>query len=284
MNLSRLGHQASEGVSAAATDQSGGDDASGAERTPQLVYQSNSTAIYRLGSDVGVKVTLNPSEDHVLQLVHEHNVSKFLPPGCRKRHVLDVKGFKGDPAIYFRWARGKTLLEWLGEARSRPDVNLTVRLRVAVAVAQTLHEFNDGGVVYNNLTPRNIVLDTFEGGYRATLIDLSEAIVHYEKDGEFEATVAETDLKCLGNILNELFSEGSNNEGKFHLSDDDDDDNSAYQPEEGRGEEEEERKEEPTMRKRGRRQSLGEGIPMYLGEGSAILHLKQLTFYSRRLM
>ena len=231
------------------------DDSSDTTGTPQLVYQSNSTAIYRL-KDKGIKVLVdpNPSEEHICKLLHEHNISQLLPPTCRKRHVLDVKGFKGDPAIYFQWTRGKTLREWSQKARQRPDVDLNVRLRVAIAIAETLFEFHDGGVVYNNLSSNNIVLDRFEGSYVATLIDLSEAIIYYNKNDEFSSKVGETDLKCLGSILNELFRGGNDSESY-------EDQNWSQHVEETQ----EDRKEEPSTRKRGRHPSLGEGLPMYLG-------------------
>lgn len=260
MDLSCFG-QTSTG-SSSIDDDSGDatDTATAGESTPQLVYQSNSTAIYRL-KDKGIKVLVatNPSEEQILQLVHEHNISKFLNPTCRKRHVLDVKGFKGDPAIYFQWTRGKTLAEWLQKAKRR-DMNMNVRLRAAIAIVEALFEFHDGGVVYNNLSHNNIVLDTFEGSYVATLIDLSEAIIYYSKDEEFAMKVGETDLKCLGSILSELFCYGGDTDPAG-----DEDQSSWIQHGATGGETEEERKEEPSTRKRGRQLEGGEGLPMYMG-------------------
>jgi len=178
MDLSYCGQTSQTG----AADNDSSDCAADNETTPQLVYQNNSIAIYRL-KDTGIKVIVcpNPSEEQLLKMVHEHSISKFLPSTCRKRHVMDVKGFKGDPAVFFQWARGKTLTQWLAETRRRSDVNLNVRLLVAIAITETLFEFHDGGVVYNSLSPNNIVLDTFEGSYVATFIDLSEAMIFYNK-------------------------------------------------------------------------------------------------------
>ena len=215
--------------------------------TPQLVYQSNVTAVYRL-QDKGIKVLVSPNvtEEQILRLVHEQDISKFLPSSCRKRHVIDVKGFKGDPAIHFKWANGITLKEWLRKAQLRPDVDLSVRLRAAIAIVETLIDFHNGGVVYNNLTPENIILDAFEGAYAATLIDLSRASLYHSKGDEFALEVKATDLKDLGIILNELFC------GQNDVAD-------------------EERKDceemnfDQSARKRGKRQYQGDGLPMCLG-------------------
>ncbi len=262
-------------------------ESSSSPNIPQLVYQSTSTAIYRL-NDRGIKVCVhpNPSEEQIFQLVHEHNISKFLPSTVRKRHVVDVKGFKGDPAIYFTWTRGKTLGEWLSKAKRRgAEVDLLVRLRAAIAIVETLHDFHEGGVVYNKLSPNNIVLDTFEGSYVASLIDLSEAIIYYNKDEDYTNKVREVDLTCLGLILNEVFG-GEDDNGNALLpggngtSWEDQIQQQAQAQAQAQAaaataaaaaaegnDAEEERKEEPRTRKRGRRQTIEEenGLPMYLG-------------------
>jgi hypothetical protein len=93
-----------------------------------------------------------------------------------------------------------------------------VRLRVAMAIAKTLADFHDAGVAYNNLTPENVVLDTFEGDYVATFIDLSEATifsngtllnqvgqVSIEDGAAFEKQMKQGDLMRLGAVLNQLF-------------------------------------------------------------------------------
>lgn len=270
------------------------------EGEPQLVYQSNNTAIYRV-HDKGIKVIVspNPSEEQILQLVHELNISKFLPAGARKRRVLDVKGFKGDPAIYFQWTRGKTIAEWMRKARRRreTDVDMTVRLRAAIAIVETLHEFHDGGVVYNNLTPKNVVLDTFEGSYVATFIDLSDAIIYYNRDQGFAAKAAETDLRCLGALLAELFcgddANGISEQQKAIAASvlaggrEEKSSSSTQHYALGAGSladdyaTDEERKEEPCTRsKRGKMQQssqqLGEGLPMYLNTLISTLLLPEL--------
>lgn len=94
----------------------------------------------------------------------------------------------------------------------RTTDDLNVRLRAAMAVTKTLSEFHEGGVAHGNLTPENIVLDTFEGDYVATLIDLSESVVFREvnlEGGEnkalFEKQKKQEDLKALGGVLKQLF-------------------------------------------------------------------------------
>ena len=75
------------------------------ETSPQLVHQSNRTAIYRL-HDTGIKVILDRSayDDQLIrQLLHEKHVSNFLPQSCRKRQVIDVTSFDRRPALSFKW-------------------------------------------------------------------------------------------------------------------------------------------------------------------------------------
>lgn len=234
-------------------------------KQPTLIYQSPTTAVYRL-EDVGIKVLLgeNPTEEQILRLVHEQNVSNFMPSSCRKRQVIDVKGFKGDPAIHFTWAGGSTLTEWLKTARRRADVNVAARLSAAIAIVKTLVDFHQARVVYNNLSPDNIVLDTFDGSYVATFIDLSKAIIlsnDASSGGAVEKSAVETDLQALGQILNALF-DGQ----KFdsYSSADDDDETSTS------GE------ENSYRRKRKKRQVQAEGLPTCLNAlMTTLLFLKE---------
>lgn len=97
-----------------------------------------------------------------------------------------------------------------------PKTNdLNVRLRAAMAIAKTLGEFHDGGVSHGKISPGNIVLDTFEGDYVATLIDLSEAVIFKDcpevssadddASGDYERMKKKEDLKALGGVLKQLF-------------------------------------------------------------------------------
>jgi len=191
-------------------------------------------------------------------------VSNFMPLSCRKRQVIDVKGFKGDPAIHFKWADGSTLMEWSQTARRRADVNITARIRAAIAIVKTLVDFHQARVVYNNLSPENIVLDTFEGSYIATFIDLSKAIIlsnDARNGGQVEKSAVETDLQALGQILNALF-DGQ----KFdsYSSADDDDETST------------EGEENSYRRKRKKCQVQVEGLPTCLNALiSTLLFLKE---------
>ena len=80
-----------------------------ASSSPQLIHQSETKAIYRL-YDPGYKVLLSPDpSDEFAKLVHEQNISNFLPLSCRKRKVIDVTTFTERPALRFQWASGITL-------------------------------------------------------------------------------------------------------------------------------------------------------------------------------
>lgn len=178
--------------------------------------------------------------------------------------MIDVKGFRGDPAIHFSWADGSTLTEWMQTARRRGDVNIAARLRAAIAIVKTLVDFHQARVAYNNLSPENIVLDTFEGSYFATFIDLSKAIILSDdasNGGEGEKSAVETDLQALGQILNTLF-DGQ----KFdsYSSADDDDETST------------EGEENSYRRKRKKYQGQAEGLPTCLNALiSSLLFLRE---------
>jgi len=101
-------------------------------------------------------------------------------------------------------------------AVSRTIDDLNVRLRAAMAICKTLWDFHNGGVAHNNLSPDNIVLDTVEGSYVATLIDLSEAVIFNditENREEIERSKKQKDLKALGVVLKQLF-QGLDDESK----------------------------------------------------------------------
>jgi hypothetical protein len=358
--------------------------------TPQLVYQSSHTEIYRLGPSIGIKVLVgasetdtpidalgtvttsqlggvvdanvwalspsplnslspppvrtldnsgfipmganslhsvvnnsfgsqqqSPAQDQFLRLLHEQNISKFLPPSTRKRVVEYVKTFNGQPALYFKWSQGVTLKEWMVKVQNRGGmgssmggshphgggtmygggghhyqqgglfqssgyVDLNVRLRAAMAIVKTLSSFHDGGIVYNSLSPENIVLDTYEGDYVATLIDLSDALAYKDHsclgsglggggdagegsnnnnnttttggdDAEFEKKMKEVDMKCLGIVLNQLFrgDHSANNATDSGVAS-----SSHSFDEETYGAD--------SRRKRGKQTSPGEGLPLYL--------------------
>lgn len=178
--------------------------------SPQLVKATNQSAIYRLvenGVEQGIKVLVdrNPSEEQILRLVHEKNISNFLPAHIRRRHVLDVRSHKGSPAILFQWAKGTPLNEWINDAKSRSDVNDAIRLRVAIAVAESLAEFHQSSVAHRKLSSSNIILDTLEGSYVAILVDLTDAIIYSTSESNAWKKGVDKDLKNLGHVLQELF-------------------------------------------------------------------------------
>ena len=169
-----------------------------------------------------------------------------------------------------------------GLFQSSGYVDLNVRLRAAMAIVKTLSSFHDGGIVYNSLSPENIVLDTYEGDYVATLIDLSDALAYKDHsclgsglggggdagegsnnnnnttttggdDAEFEKKMKEVDMKCLGIVLNQLFrgDHSANNATDSGVAS-----SSHSFDEETYGAD--------SRRKRGKQTSPGEGLPLYL--------------------
>jgi len=182
------------------------------QMAPLLVHHKNNTMIYRL-NDTGFKVILLPNmEENIRRLEHEKKVSNFLPSACPKKQAVDVTSFNGLPALVFKWVHGITLKEWLQQFHEELQVDMNARLRVAMAISKTLHDFHMGGVVHNNLTNENIVLSSLEGEYVATLIGYSNAMVYRKDSSNFDKSMDETrvnelDLKSLGLVLKDLFLE-----------------------------------------------------------------------------
>ena len=246
----------------------------------ELVHSKRGTNIYRHGK-FGYKVlmcdddaalsataavaaavpkTASPvviSEEQILRLVREQTISRYLPNGCKKRRVVDVKGFKGNPSLYFEWVEGVSLKEWMAKTNNHGDEDndgntdeigskypphqagidfMKERLKVAIAITKTLQEFHYGGVAYNFLTLEHIILqwtsskdndndddkNNEEGECVASLINLSKATVFAEVTTEEATQAIRKDLNSLGLILGALFSKESDVplDVKRRLSDD----------------------------------------------------------------
>ncbi|KAL7470461.1 hypothetical protein ACHAXS_010701 [Conticribra weissflogii] len=242
--------------------------------TPVIVHRSANTTIYR-HRDKGIKVvsgslsstdremsTLS-QERNMKRMQHEQTISQRLPPSCHKRHVLGMTVFQGQTALVFKWANGITLKEWIQKMRIHSHADLNVRLNAAFAIVATLRQFHDNGIVHNRLTADNIVLNSSGGNYDATFIDLQEALdindVGSGADGgagfngsdPVDLIVVKKkkrmDLLSLGVVLNQLLQRDIEVTGKVtarrSLEDNLDDRNE---------------------RKRGKQQTPGEGLPLYL--------------------
>mmetsp|Transcript_37175 Transcript_37175/g.83539 ORF Transcript_37175/g.83539 Transcript_37175/m.83539 type:complete len:1332 (+) Transcript_37175:185-4180(+) len=225
---------------------------------PVLVHQSDSTIIYGLHTGTFIKVARDPqpSQEQITRLLQEQNVAAFLPESVRKREVLGISDFNGRTAVEFKWANGITIEEWLQKVDRRSDSTLqeedfTVRVRAAMAIAKTLADFHDNGVVYNSLNTRDIVLSPTEEGYSATFIDLSRSVIVSGDDFSGESIdkvrAKENDLRTLGKLLYQVFGGSLEDLDPARIHSDYGDDGFV-----------------PT-RKRGKHQLLREGLPIYLG-------------------
>eukprot|EP00804_Cyclotella_cryptica_P005744 CCRYP_000079-RE/>CCRYP_000079-RE protein AED:0.10 eAED:0.10 QI:211/1/0.88/1/0.5/0.33/9/0/1307 len=312
--------------------------------SPRLVHQSSRTSIYRF-QDKGIKVRLGgnlgdpqPQQWQVDRLSNEQTISRYLPLSCKRREVLNIGPFDGHPvALYFKWANGITLKEWMRKVQGgtpgvasftvtqrnynetshiqqnhsrssshnesaidsnllyfgnighttnsalytstiktptpRATDDLNVRLRAAMAIAKTLSDFHDAGVVINNLTTENVVLDTFEGDYVATFIDLSEAAI-FRNDAPdnqggqksvddmaaFEKQIKQEDLRSLGTVLNQLFRGFQDDSASQSVVRDNTDVFACDRtdtPSKTEGED--------VRRKRSKPTNASEGLPIYLG-------------------
>lgn len=253
------------------------------------------------------KTTSSPvviSEEQILRLVREQTISRYLPNGCKKRRVVDVKGFKGNPSLFFEWVEGVSLKEWMAGTNNNnhgdenidgntdeigskhPQARIDFmkdRLKVAIAITKTLQEFHYGGVAYNFLTLEHIILqwtgskdndndddkNNEEGECVASLINLSKATVFAEVTTEEATQAIRKDLNSLGLILGALFSKESDVplDVKRRLSDDAllDVGEVEFPVPNVNSECDGDEEERPGQaKKRGRQQKLGDGLPIYL--------------------
>jgi len=265
----------------------GGDDGGGDDDEPiQLIHSKRGTNIYRHGN-VGYKVIMCPEEDchrpsemaaatvseeQILKLVREQTISRYLPHGCNKRRVVDVKGFKGNPSLYFEWVEGNSLKQWMNEQQvlgggvGTPDNMMEQRLRVAMSITKSLDGFHYGGVACNFLTLDHILLqwtgNDDDGQFCiASLINLSRAVVFAEVSEQEAKEAVRKDLSDLGLILCALFSGESDvsSDVERRLSEED-----VLPPDLDEGNADHACDRQPPAPKRGKQRMLGDGLPTYL--------------------
>ena len=257
-SFTNMGNQPETAVSALAPPAEGDYEeivGGGVIDVPVPVHQSDKTIIYRLHAGTFVKVARDPqpSQEQVIRLMQEQNVAAFLPGSVRgKRKVLGVTNLNGRTALAFKWANGITVQDWLQKVDSRRDSTVqneyfTVRVRAAMAIAKTLADFHDNGVVYNSLNSRDIVLSPSEEGYSATFIDLSRSVIVSGDELNTESIDTKNDLRALGKLLYQVFDGSLEDLDPARIHSDYGDDDFV-----------------PT-RKRGKQQLLREGLPIYLG-------------------
>ena len=167
------------------------------------------------------------------------------------------------------------------------------RLKVAIAITKSLQEFHYGGVAYNFLTLEHIILqwtsnndndddkNNEEGECVASLINLSKATVFAEVTPEEATQAIRKDLNSLGLILGALFSKDESDvpsDVKRRLSDNtllEENEVEFPVPNVNDGDEEE---RPGQVKKRGKQQKLGDGLPIYLCSLiSALIGYEEMT-------
>ncbi|KAL7553996.1 hypothetical protein ACHAWF_017381, partial [Thalassiosira exigua] len=215
---------------------------------PTFVCKGTTASIYRQPPSFGFKVIedLDPTEEQVLNLVSDDQISRYLPPRCAQRRALNLKSFQGNPALYFQWAEGVSIREWLA-CGDNARVGLEERLRIATAIAKSLSEFHEGDVLHLYLTEENIIINMSEGRCHASLINLSRAEVISQMSDVDTRGAMKAELRDLGHVLNALFRGESAKDSKYVTDSDSDD------------------ADEISARcKRGKLQRPGEDLPIYL--------------------
>lgn len=134
-----------------------------------------------------------------------------------------VDKFQGHLAFHFEWVDGITVSEWLLQTSSTAasssssvggGVDLSTRLKVAMAIAKSVLKFHEAGVIHNGLSCDDIILHNVDDAgdsseFCVTLIDLARASIIDEaignairKDGlSFSEKAMRKDLHDLGNVL-----------------------------------------------------------------------------------
>eukprot|EP00550_Attheya_septentrionalis_P003231 CAMPEP_0198286414 /NCGR_PEP_ID=MMETSP1449-20131203/5507_1 /TAXON_ID=420275 /ORGANISM="Attheya septentrionalis, Strain CCMP2084" /LENGTH=1264 /DNA_ID=CAMNT_0043984147 /DNA_START=149 /DNA_END=3943 /DNA_ORIENTATION=- len=151
-------------------------------------------------------------------LYNEYNILRTFLSECEAARGAIRKGrIDGKLATFLEWAEGDSLEEWLQQnphpASYEGEIeDLMNRVNIAQAIAQAVSQVHEKGVVHNDLTPGNIIIDLERGAAscRIKLIDFA----HAEKIDD--ANMADgvnvqvnSDLTGLGYVCNDLFLGGS---------------------------------------------------------------------------
>mmetsp|Transcript_35948 Transcript_35948/g.54685 ORF Transcript_35948/g.54685 Transcript_35948/m.54685 type:complete len:179 (+) Transcript_35948:447-983(+) len=173
---------------------------------PSVVYESLSTHIWRLhdpqncitGSSkpIAVKIPTDqfPDPDLILRFQNEYKVSRHLSQCNVTRSVFKEQNQNGTYALYLEWVPGMTLKEWIRFAHKRNEQmsdtcenttsdnimsNFDFENAVILAreITKAVREIHDLGVVHNNVTTENIIVNTSEddGSLSIKVIDLGLA-------------------------------------------------------------------------------------------------------------
>eukprot|EP00978_Attheya_sp_CCMP212_P000337 scaffold686_cov56-Attheya_sp.AAC.1 len=153
-------------------------------------------------------------------LYNEYNIlTKFLSECEAARGAIRKGRIDGKLATFLEWAEGDSLEEWLQQ--NPPPASYTYkgeiedlmdRVNIAQAIVQAVSQVHENGVVHNDVTPGNIIIDLERGApsCRVKLIDFA----HAEKidDAKMVDGVnvqVNSDLTGLGYVCNDLFLGGS---------------------------------------------------------------------------
>ena len=255
------------------------------EQIIHLVHSKQGVNIYRQGRH-GYKVLMCPEEDaqqpspsaavvseeQILKLVREQTISRYLSHGCNKRRVVDVKGFKGNPSLYFEWVEGITLGAWMGEHHNGggEEESMEQRLKVTMSIAKSLHDFHSCGVAYNFLTLDHIVLQWknnsnfgAQDDCAASLINLSRAVVLSEVSQKAAKEAIRKDLNDLGLILDALLSGESDVSSSVERRLSDEANSSGSGIGDSNHDDDNDVDGQPSLKKRGKQRTLGDGLPTY---------------------
>eukprot|EP00957_Ditylum_brightwellii_P022539 1700682-Ditylum_brightwellii.AAC.1 len=115
-----------------------------------------------------------PDDTQALRLRNEYAISKHLSQCIGVRECITKVEQNGIPSLILEWATGVTLGEWIKslhkQGRSPPltvnanstlickrDIKLI--MKVATVILKAVSYLHDAGVVHNNLSPANIIIN-----------------------------------------------------------------------------------------------------------------------------
>eukprot|EP00957_Ditylum_brightwellii_P127170 9696674-Ditylum_brightwellii.AAC.1 len=202
-----------------------------------VVYESLSTRILcavdtlnKCGGESGyvaIKMLTDqfPGIESISRLENEYIISKHLSDCKYVRKVLNFIKNEGQYALYLEWAPGVTLKEWIRSSLKRMRsvdtcnhdceykdsialkcFDIEKNLCLAKNVVAAFSEMHECGVVHNNITADNILVDVAQsnGNLSLKIIDLGRASLLTGHCGEVEKI--QGDICSIGSIFFELFT------------------------------------------------------------------------------
>jgi len=148
-------------------------------------------------------------DEHMLRLENEYAISRHLALQCTSvRSALSLSEFDGSPAIFFEWAAGRTLSEWIRllHKKKRLSPGIKIILKLACNISMALAEIHNAGVTHNNITPSKIIVDEVGDSDDILVKVIGLGSASLLTNGSEACSNIQRDLLSLGSVLFEMFT------------------------------------------------------------------------------